>query len=114
MDQTAHLWVFFAMVGVVLLPGLDMAFVLASALVGGRRSGLAATGGIVAGGVCHVTMSAFGILAVLKLFPAAFNAVLIVGALYIAWIGCALLRSDAVFDEVPLATVLPSQAATFR
>ena len=65
MQETGHLWVFFVMVfGVILLPGLDMAFVLASSLVGGRRAGLAATAGIVA-----------------------FNAVLLAGAAYIGWIG---------------------------
>lgn len=114
MTQTAHLWLFFAMVfGVVLLPGLDMAFVLASALVGGRRAGLAATAGIVAGGVCHVTMGALGIVAVLQLVPAAFNAVLLAGAAYIAWIAIALLRSSAAFGEMPMQRPR-SQAATFR
>ena len=114
MTQTAHLWLFFAMVfGVVLLPGLDMAFVLASALVGGRRAGLAATAGIVAGGVCHVTMGALGIVAVLQLVPAAFNLVLLAGAVYIAWIGVSLLRSRAAFGDLPMQRPR-SQAATFR
>lgn len=114
MEQTAHLWLFFGMVfGIVLLPGLDMAFVMASALVGGRRSGLAATAGIVAGGICHVTMGALGIMAVLRLVPAAFNLVLLAGALYIAWIGWSLLRSRVSFGSaaVPCAR---SQASTFR
>ncbi|MEO6410607.1 MAG: LysE family translocator, partial [Burkholderiaceae bacterium] len=115
MEQTAHLWLFFAMVfGVVLLPGLDMAFVLASALVGGRRSGLSATAGIIAGGVCHVTMGALGIMAVLQLFPAAFNVVLLAGAVYIAWIGWSLVRSRTAFGEVPINTVRRSRVATFR
>ena len=115
MEQTTHLWLFFVMVfGVVLLPGLDMAFVLASALVGGRRSGLAATAGIIAGGVCHVTLGALGIMAVLKLFPAAFNVVLLAGAVYIAWIGWSLLRSRAAFGAVQTQVARPSQAATFR
>ena len=114
MTQTAHLWLFFAMVfGVVLLPGLDMAFVLASALVGGRRAGLAATAGIVAGGICHVTMGALGIVAVLQLVPAAFNVVLLAGAAYIAWIAIALLCSSAAFGDLPMQR-LRSQAATFR
>ncbi|MEZ0474344.1 LysE family translocator [Luteimonas sp. B3_2_R+30] len=114
MTQTAHLWLFFAMVaGIVLLPGLDMAFVLASALVGGRRAGLAATAGIVAGGVCHVTMGALGIVAVLQLVPAAFNAVLLAGAAYIAWIGITLLRSRAALGHLPQAR-LRTQAETFR
>jgi threonine/homoserine/homoserine lactone efflux protein len=115
MEQTAHLWLFFVMVfGVVLLPGLDMAFVLASALVGGRRSGLAATAGIIAGGVCHVTMGALGIMAVLQLFPAAFNAVLLAGAVYIAWIGWSLLRSRGAFGALPTDSLQRSQVATFR
>jgi threonine/homoserine/homoserine lactone efflux protein len=113
MQQTAHLWLFFVMVfGVVLLPGLDMAYVLASALVGGRRAGLAATAGIVAGGVCHVGMGALGIVAVLQLVPAAFNALLLGGAAYIAWIGMTLLRSNAAFGDVP-GQAPRSQAATF-
>lgn len=105
---------FFVLVfGIVLLPGLDMAFVMASALVGGRSAGLAATGGIVAGGVCHVTMGALGIVAVLRLVPAAFNAVLLGGAAYIAWIGVALLKSRAAFGE-PSRQQARSRAATFR
>jgi threonine/homoserine/homoserine lactone efflux protein len=105
---------FFVMVfGIVLLPGLDMAFVLGSALVGGRPAGYAATAGIVAGGVCHVTMGALGIVAVLQLVPAAFNAVLLAGAAYIAWIGVGLLKSRAAFGE-PARQHARSRAATFR
>lgn len=114
MTATAHLWLFFVMVfGVVLLPGLDMAYVMASSLVGGRRSGLLATAGVVAGGACHVLMGALGIMAVLKLVPAAFNFVLLAGALYIAWIGWSLLRSRATLGALP-ATTRRSGAATFR
>jgi threonine/homoserine/homoserine lactone efflux protein len=105
---------FFVLVfGVILLPGLDMAFVLGSSLVGGRRAGYAATAGIVAGGVCHVAMGALGIAAVLQLVPAAFNAVLLAGAAYIAWIGVSLLKSRAAFGALPPQYAC-SRAATFR
>lgn len=114
MQEGAQLWLFFAMViGVILLPGLDMAYVLASSLVGGRSAGLAATGGIVAGGVCHVAMGALGIVALLQLVPAAFNVVLLAGAAYIAWIGIGLLRSRAAFGR-PAAEARRSRADTFR
>jgi len=110
MTETAHLWLFFAMVlGVVLLPGLDMAYVLASSLVGGQRSGLLATAGVIAGGACHVLMGALGIMAVLKLVPAAFNLMLVAGALYIAWIGWSLLRSQAAFGVLPS---MPARSGT--
>lgn len=114
MQETAHLWMFFVMVfGVILLPGLDMAYVLASSLVGGRSAGFAATAGIVAGGVCHVAMGALGIVAVLQLIPAAFNAVLLAGAVYIAWIGITLLKSGAALGE-PSRDRARSRGATFR
>lgn len=112
--HAAQLWLFFLLVfGVVLLPGLDMAFVLASALVGGRRAGLAATAGIVAGGVCHVLMTALGVMALLTVLPTLFNAMLLAGAGYIAWIGWSLLRSEGAFGE-PAKQAPRSQAATFR
>jgi threonine/homoserine/homoserine lactone efflux protein len=112
--HTAHLWLFFVLVlGVVVLPGLDMAFVLASALVDGRRSGLAAVAGIVVGGICHVVMAAFGLSVLLAVWPAAFNVMLLAGAAYIAWIGWSLLRAGAAFDGVP-ATSSRAPVATFR
>lgn len=98
MEYSSDLWLFFAIVlGVVVLPGLDMAYVMATALVGGRRAGIVATAGIVAGGICHVLMGALGVMAILQLWPALFNAMLLAGAVYIAWIGLSLLRSDGAF-----------------
>ena len=112
--ESGHLWPFFVMVfGVVLLPGLDMAYVMASSLVGGKRSGLVATAGVIAGGACHVLMGALGIMAVLQLVPAAFNLVLLAGAAYIAWIGWWLLRAGATFGASP-AQSERTRAATFR
>lgn len=96
MNETAHLWLYFFVVfGIIVLPGLDMAFVVANSLVGGNRAGFAAVAGIVAGGVCHVAMGALGIAALLALWPAMFNAMLLAGALYIGWTGWTLLRSSA-------------------
>jgi threonine/homoserine/homoserine lactone efflux protein len=98
MSHAAHLWLFFTLVfGVVILPGLDMAFVLGSALVGGRRAGLSAVAGLMAGGICHTAMAAAGLAVVLKLVPMAFNAVLLVGGLYVGYVGLSLWRSAGAF-----------------
>lgn len=102
--DTAQLWLFFLMVlGIIVLPGMDMAFVLASSLGGGRRAGLLAVAGVIAGGVCHVLASALGIGLLLQLFPALFNALLLAGAVYIAWIGITLLRSASAAGALPQA-----------
>ena len=113
MTHYAQLWLFFALVfGVVILPGLDMAYIMGSALSGGRRAGFAALGGVVVGGVCHVVMTGLGVSVLLRTVPGAFNALLITGALYIAWIGVSLIRSDAAFSVA--ATGDRPLAATFR
>lgn len=114
--HTAHLWLFAVMVfGIVVLPGLDMAYVMASALVDGRRSGLLAVAGIVVGGAVHVAMGALGLAVLLGVFPAAFNALLLAGALYIAWIGWSLWRgATALGDVAEVADMRPrAGAATF-
>lgn len=96
-----HLWLFALFVfGIIVLPGMDMAFVLASSLVDGRRAGLAAVAGMVAGGAVHTLMGALGVGLLLQLVPAAFNAVLAAGALYVAWMGLALWRSPATLAQV--------------
>eukprot|EP01041_Mallomonas_annulata_P022129 gene22129-42362_t len=77
-----HLWLYAVLVaGIVVLPGMDMAFVLASTLVDGRRSGAAAVAGIVLGGMVHVAMGALGVGLLLQHFPLAFNALLLAGSL---------------------------------
>jgi threonine/homoserine/homoserine lactone efflux protein len=99
--QTDHLWVFFAMVfGIIVLPGLDMAYVLASSLVGGRKAGAAALLGIVVGGMVHTLMGVIGVGVVIGATPKLFNVMLLAGAAYIAWIGVSLLRGASALGEV--------------
>jgi threonine/homoserine/homoserine lactone efflux protein len=94
-------WLFALFVfGIIVVPGMDMAFVLSSALVDGRRAGLAAVGGMVAGGMAHVAMSSLGIGLLLQVVPAAFNALLLGGALYVAYMGWMLWRHPATLGEV--------------
>jgi threonine/homoserine/homoserine lactone efflux protein len=95
------LWLFALFVfGIIVLPGMDMAFVLATSLVDGRRAGAAAVSGMVAGGAAHTLMGALGIGMLLHLVPAAFNGVLLAGALYVAWMGITLWRSPATLAQV--------------
>ncbi len=104
------LWLFTLLAfGIMVVPGMDMAFVLSSALAHGRRAGFAAVAGMVAGGAAHVVMGTLGIGMVLQLFPAAFNAVLVAGAAYVGWMGWSLWRSPATFGGATAST--PAGAA---
>lgn len=114
MNQAANLWLYFVVVfGVIALPGLDMAFVMGSSMLGGRRSGMAAVGGIIAGGFCHLCMGALGVAMVLQYWPPLFKIMLLTGAVYIAWMGWSLLHSDSVFHPAPGAEAM-ADAVIFR
>lgn len=96
-----HLLLFALFVfGIIVIPGMDMAYVLSSSLVDGRRAGLAAVAGMVAGGAAHTVMGAAGVGLLLAVFPALFHAVLLAGALYVAWLGVSLWRSPATLAGV--------------
>jgi threonine/homoserine/homoserine lactone efflux protein len=96
-----NLWLYTILVfGIIVLPGMDMAFVLASSLANGRRAGFAAVAGMAVGGFAHTVMSALGIGLLLKLLPVAFNAMLFVGSAYVMWMGYTLARSASAMNEV--------------
>lgn len=95
MNYTDNLWLFFLLVsGIIIVPGMDMIFVLASSLSGGRKAGLSATFGIMAGGAVHTLYAAVGVGMVLHLAPQLLTVLLVLGALYVAYIGWQLLNSS--------------------
>jgi threonine/homoserine/homoserine lactone efflux protein len=115
----AHLGLFALLVfGIVALPGMDMAFVLASSLADGRPAGFAATAGIVAGGTVHVALGTLGVGLVLRQSPLAFDALLVAGSAYVAWMGVGLLRSRSALTRLadapsrPLARTFARALAT--
>ncbi|MBB3192985.1 LysE family translocator [Roseateles terrae] len=114
--NAAELGVYFALVlGVVLLPGVDMAFVLGWSLARGWRGGAAALAGVVAGALCHLTMGALGLALLIKAVPGAFTTMMLVGAAYLAWLGWGLMRAQPQASQASQAPLevhpLPSDSA---
>ncbi|MDB5860117.1 MAG: rhtB [Ramlibacter sp.] len=109
------LWLFALLVfGIIALPGMDMAFVLSSTLADGRRGGFAALAGLVAGGMAHVAMGTLGVGLLLQALPAAFNALLVAGALYVGWIGWNLWRAPGALGEVGAGSSRTASQTFFR
>jgi RhtB (resistance to homoserine/threonine) family protein len=78
-------------VGIVALltitPGADMAMVARSVFTGGRRAAFATTLGISAGCLVWAFASAVGVAAVLAASQTAYDALRLVGAAYLVWLG---------------------------
>jgi threonine/homoserine/homoserine lactone efflux protein len=101
MTYAQNLWLFAVLVfGIIMVPGMDMFFVIANALTGGRARGAMATAGVMTGGVFH-TLFALVCVGVLTTLPTfVFTAILLAGAAYMAWIGWTLVRSTITVSSL--------------
>ena len=105
MDYAQALWLYLILLfGIIVVPGMDMFFVLANALTRGRKAGFAAVTGIMLGGAVHTLFGALAVGVLTQLPTMLFQAMILVGAGYMAWIGYTLLRSTITVDNIGGAT----------
>lgn len=76
----------------IVIPGPDTAVVTKNALAGGKRGGVFAACGVAIGLTVWTLAAALGIAALLRASEVAFDALKLVGAVYLIWIGVQLLR----------------------
>ena len=101
MGYSEALWIYLVLLfGIIVVPGMDMFFVIANALTGGRRSGMAAVSGIMLGGAVHTLFGAIAVGLLTQLPTMVFQAMILVGAAYMGWIGWTLLRSSITVDSI--------------
>ena len=81
-----------AAVALILTPGPDTVYVLARGASGGRAVGAAAGAGVATGILVHTTLVALGLAALLRSSPTAFDAVRLLGAGYLVYLGLRMLR----------------------
>lgn len=92
---TWHLFILFvgALVVVYALPGPDMALVLQTSTRYGARHGLANAAGLACARTAHVTLSACGVAALFHRAPWLYEAVRLIGAVYLAYIALQIFRA---------------------
>ncbi len=95
MFGTHDLWVF-VVAGLLLnvTPGPDTLYVVGRSSAQGLRAGAVAALGIGAGTLIHITAAALGLSAILAASATAFTVVKIAGAVYLVYVGVALIRSS--------------------
>ena len=86
-----------------LTPGADMMFCLGLGLRSGPRPAIAASAGIAAGGMVHVTLAGLGLGAALAALPWLFDVIRWIGVTYLLWLAWAALRRPAPSPATPLS-----------
>jgi threonine/homoserine/homoserine lactone efflux protein len=79
-------------------PGPDMSLFLAKTMAGGRRAGLAAMLGAMAGCCVHTLLAALGLSALLAASATAFTMLKIIGALYLLWLAIDAVRHGSALN----------------
>ncbi len=92
----------------ILFPGPSVAFILATTLRAGRRSGLAATAGVETGYLVHVLAAVVGLSAVVAASAEAFTAVKVLGAAWLVWLAVQSWRSARREGSTSLAELRPA------
>ena len=114
MDYGQALWLYgLLLFGVIALPGMDMFLIIANALTGGRRTGMATLAGVMLGGAVHALFGALAVGVLTQLPNGLYGAMILAGAAYMAWIGWTLLSSTITVDAIGKGTVR-SDGSAFR
>lgn len=111
-EKTAFLTFLFAAFMLNIAPGPDMLYVIGRSLGQGRKAGIVSALGIFVGCWAHILAAAFGIAALLRSSPIAFNAVRYAGAAYLVYLGIKMIaqRSNLAQQQPKPASL----AAIFR
>jgi threonine/homoserine/homoserine lactone efflux protein len=84
-----------------LMPGPAMLYTAAQTVARGRRGGFMAAFGIHCGGYVHVLGAMLGLSALFRHVPTLYMAVKFAGAVYLVWLGIAMIRAKADSESVP-------------
>lgn len=90
-EKTAFLTFLFAAFMLNIAPGPDMLYVVGRSLGQGRKAGIVSALGIFVGCWAHILAAAFGIAALLRSSPIAFNVVRYAGAAYLVYLGIKMI-----------------------
>ncbi|WP_417727181.1 LysE family translocator [Roseovarius sp.] len=88
-----------------LTPGADMMFCLGLGLRAGPRPALAASAGISAGGMVHVTLAGLGLAAAIAALPVALDVIRWLGVGYLLWLAWGALRMGPLRPDAPVLSV---------
>jgi threonine/homoserine/homoserine lactone efflux protein len=112
---TQHTLLAFALIslGITVTPGPSNLFILAQGVAHGRRGAIAAMGGIEIACAIRVLATAAGLSAVLASSAIAFDAVRLVGAAYLAYLGIrSVKRAPSQESQGAAATATPPTRST--
>src|SRR5438270_305876 len=101
-EKAALLTFLIAALALNIAPGPDMLYVIGRSVGQGRKAGIVSPLGVFLGCWVHILAAAFGIAALLRSSPVAFNVVRYAGAAYLIYLGIRMLAQKTNLVSQPL------------
>ena len=99
---------------VLVIPGPTILLVISQAISHGRRAVIPLVTGVTLGDFTAMTLSLLGLGVVLSASAALFSVLKIIGAVYLAYLGIKLWRSDAKEREISVVDTKVSKGSLFK
>ncbi|HSK44373.1 MAG TPA: LysE family translocator [Candidatus Binatia bacterium] len=103
-EKAAFLTFLVAALALNIAPGPDMLYVIGRSVGQGRKAGIVSSLGVFVGCWVHILAAAFGIAALLRSSPLAFNVVRYAGAAYLIYLGIKMLAQKTNLASQQLKT----------
>jgi threonine/homoserine/homoserine lactone efflux protein len=92
--------------GMVLIPGPNMIYLVSRTVTQGRRAGLASLAGVAGGFFVYLVAATAGVATIFALVPAIYTALKLAGAAYLLWLAFQAVRPDGKSAFAPNALPL--------
>ncbi|HEY3182085.1 MAG TPA: LysE family translocator [Gaiellaceae bacterium] len=89
-----------AALALIVVPGPAVLYIVATSIDQGRRAGLVSAAGILTGGTVHIAAATIGLSSLLVSSATAFEAVKLVGAAYLVYLGARRLLTRVAVEPV--------------
>jgi len=102
-----------AALGLLLIPGPSVLYIITRSVAQGRRAGLASVLGVELASLTHAAAAAFGLSALLLTSAIAFSVVKYLGAAYLIYLGVTLWRARSQTVLTPESSFQPALPAAY-
>ncbi|KOF57915.1 hypothetical protein AGR56_06775 [Clostridium sp. DMHC 10] len=92
---------------ICIIPGPDMLYILANSLRGGIKAGVISAFGMTLGMLTYTVLVSTGLAASFLMSKKLFNAIQIIGGLYLLWIAYNTFRDTSIIENISIKSSIP-------
>lgn len=107
LDYTKYALFLMSAFVICIIPGPDMLYILANSLKGGVKAGVISAFGMTLGMLTYTILASTGLAASFLMSKKLFNAIQIIGGIYLLWIAYNTFRDTSAMENISIKSSIP-------